>query len=129
MKRILCICALLLSLSGHEAALSEDNVVTPQQFIPSFQVDPFWPKALPNKWLVGGVAVDGEDHVWIIHRPGTLQPNETRAGWRAAPPVLEFDAAGGRAKGTNGQISSMEFISTLGTMSGSPVPGRRTRRF
>jgi hypothetical protein len=100
MKRILCICALLLSLSGHEAALSEDsedNVVTPQQFVPSFQVDPFWPKALPNKWLVGavaGVAVDGEDHVWIIHRPGTLQPNETRAGWRAAPPVLEFDAAG-----------------------------------
>jgi hypothetical protein len=97
MKRILCICAFLLSLSGHEAALSEDNVVMPQQLVPSFQVDPFWPKTLPNKWLVGavaGVAVDGDDHVWIIHRPETLQPNETRAGWRAAPPVLEFDAAG-----------------------------------
>jgi DNA-binding beta-propeller fold protein YncE len=96
-KRILCICALLLSLSGHEAALSDDNVVTPPLAVPSFRVDPFWPKALPNKWLVGavaGVAVDREDHVWVIHRPGTLQPNETRAGWHAAPPVLEFDAAG-----------------------------------
>jgi DNA-binding beta-propeller fold protein YncE len=97
MKRILCICVSLLLLSGREAALSEDNVVTPRQLVPSFQVDPFWPKTLPNKWLVGavaGVAVDDEDHVWIIHRPGTLQSNETRAGWRAAPPVLEFDAAG-----------------------------------
>jgi len=65
--------------------------------MPSFQVDPFWPKPLPNKWLVGavvGVAVDSKDHVWVIHRPGTLQPNETRAAWKAAPPVLEFDPEG-----------------------------------
>jgi hypothetical protein len=38
---------------------------------PSFRVDPFWPKPLPNKWLVGavvGVAVDRRDHIWIVHR-------------------------------------------------------------
>src|SRR5262249_6515194 len=35
-----------------------------------------------------------KDHVWIIHRPSTLQPNEVRASHRAAPPVLEFDPAG-----------------------------------
>src|SRR5436190_23367872 len=61
--------------------------------IPSFKVDPFWPKPLPNHWLVGpvaGVAVDSQDHVWIIHRPSTLQPNEIRASYRGAPPVLEF---------------------------------------
>jgi DNA-binding beta-propeller fold protein YncE len=40
------------------------------------------------------VAVDSRDHVWIVHRPGTLQPNETRSIWRAAPPVIEFDQAG-----------------------------------
>ena len=64
---------------------------------PTYQVDPAWPKPLPNRWLVGaiaGVAVDARDHVWIVHRPGTLQPNETRSIWRAAPPVLEFDQAG-----------------------------------
>jgi hypothetical protein len=96
-KPILCFCMLLLSLSAPGAASSEGNVTPPQQLVPSFRVDPFWPKMLPNKWLVGavaGVAVDRDDHVWIIHRPGTLQPNETRAGWRGAPPVLEFDAAG-----------------------------------
>jgi len=65
--------------------------------IPSFKVDPFWPKSLPNHWLVGavaGVAVDSQDHVWIIHRPSTLQPNEIRASYRGAPPVLEFDREG-----------------------------------
>lgn len=64
---------------------------------PVFQVDPTWPKPLPNHWLVGavaGVAVDANDHIWITHRPSTLQPNETRSFWRAAPPVLEFDQEG-----------------------------------
>ncbi len=64
---------------------------------PVFQVDPAWPKPLPNRWIVGavaGVAVDARDHVWITHRPSTLQPNETRSIWRAAPPVLEFDQDG-----------------------------------
>ena len=65
--------------------------------VPTYQVDPAWPKPLPNRWLVGaiaGVTVDARDHVWIVHRPGTLQPNETRSIWRAAPPVLELDPAG-----------------------------------
>jgi hypothetical protein len=46
---------------GSGAAWSDDKVVTPQPLVPSFRVDPFWPKTLPNKWLVGavaGVAVD-----------------------------------------------------------------------
>ena len=43
---------------------------------------------------VVGVAVDSQDHVWIVHRPGTLQPNETRSMWRAAPPVIELDVEG-----------------------------------
>jgi hypothetical protein len=69
----------------------------PSALAPAYDVDPAWPKPLPNRWLVGaiaGVAVDGRDHVWIVHRPSTLQPNETRSIWRAAPPVLEFDAQG-----------------------------------
>ena len=65
--------------------------------VPTFTVDPSWPKPLPNHWLVGavaGVAVDSRDHIWITHRPSTLQPNETRSFWKAAPPVLEFDQDG-----------------------------------
>jgi DNA-binding beta-propeller fold protein YncE len=65
--------------------------------VPTFRVDPMWPKPLPNRWIIGavaGVAVDKRDHVWITHRPSTLQPNETRSIWKAAPPVLEFDASG-----------------------------------
>ena len=65
--------------------------------VPTFAVDAHWPKPLPNQWILGavaGVAVDASDHVWIVHRPSTLQPNETRSIWRAAPPVLEFDVNG-----------------------------------
>ena len=64
---------------------------------PTYEVDPGWPKPLPNQWILGavvGVAVDARDHVWIVHRPSTLQPNETRSIWKAAPPVLEIDATG-----------------------------------
>jgi len=65
--------------------------------VPTYRVDPAWPRPLLNRWIVGalvGVAVDARDHVWIVHRPSTLQPNETRSIWRAAPPVLEFDSDG-----------------------------------
>ncbi len=72
---------------------------------PMFEVDPLWPKPLPNGWLMGmtiGVGVDAEDHVWIVHRPDTLSANETAAAQdprvasccAAAPPVLQFDAEG-----------------------------------
>src|SRR5688572_14671537 len=80
--------------------------------VPVFQVDPAWPKPLPNRWLVGavvGVHVDSRDHVWIVHRPGTLQPNETRSIWRAAPPVLEFDAEGNLVSSWGGPGAGYEW--------------------
>src|ERR1700739_4308867 len=49
---------------------------------PRFEVDPMWPKPLPNHWLWGntiGVSVDASDHVWIIHRAGSLEPKEIYA--------------------------------------------------
>ena len=72
---------------------------------PRFEVDPLWPKPLPNKWILGqtiGVSVDAQDHVWIIHRAGSLEPGEVHATTSPpiaqccapAPPVLEFDLAG-----------------------------------
>jgi hypothetical protein len=64
--------------------------------MPVYQVDPMWPKSLPNHWILGsaiGVATDAQDHVWIIHRPATLNSNEIRGG-KAAPQILEFDQQG-----------------------------------
>ena len=51
---------------------------------PRFEVDPMWPKPLPNHWVIGaviGVGVDANDHVWIIHREGSLEEKEKYATW------------------------------------------------
>jgi hypothetical protein len=74
---------------------------------PTFEVDPMWPKPLPNHWLLGstiGVGVDARDHVFIIHRGDSTLNQRTEAGAAAkppigecclsAPPILEFDPEG-----------------------------------
>ena len=72
---------------------------------PQYQVDPFWPKPLPNRWGIGqaaGVATDARDHVWVIHRPRTMTEDERGAALTPprsdccvpAPSVLEFDPDG-----------------------------------
>ena len=110
MKRNLCIGASFLAVVG---ALAAGNAVLEKKVAveaasvqaPIFEVDPLWPKPLPNHWLIGmtiGVAVDAQDHIWIIHRQGSLEPGELHAATNppmamccvAAPPVLEFDQAG-----------------------------------
>lgn len=61
--------------------------------MPVFQVDPAWPR-LPNDWVMGivsSVAVDRRDHIWILHRPLTVEEPLKN---RAAPAVLQFDADG-----------------------------------
>ena len=86
--------ASLLSLSAQKAAPAQ---------APYFEVDPYWPKPLPNHWVVGstiGVSVDSQDHVWIIHRPQSVDENFKAADLKigvcckVAPPVLEFDQEG-----------------------------------
>ena len=81
------------------AAQSRTGVMAPR-----FEVDPLWPKPLPNHWVLGstiGVWVDTDDHVWIIHRSSATlgvneRPLELKTGecCAGAPPVLEFDQAG-----------------------------------
>ena len=77
----------------------------PAAMAPAFDVDPFWPKPLPNHWVLGstiGVSVDAQDHVWILHRPNTVDDNFKAADMtpplgvccHVAPPVLEFDQQG-----------------------------------
>lgn len=73
---------------------------------PTFQVDPFWPKELPNNWVVGnvvGVAVDSRDNVWIVHRPNS------QAGADRTPAVLAFDQAGNLVRQWGGPGSGYDW--------------------
>jgi 6-phosphogluconolactonase (cycloisomerase 2 family) len=100
--------ALLAALGSAERLLEQDaaaQAATAKQ-APRYEVDPLWPKPLPNHWVLGstiGVDVDSADHVWIIHRGApTMDPKEIYATQTPkaseccvpAPPVLEFDQAG-----------------------------------
>jgi DNA-binding beta-propeller fold protein YncE len=88
--------------------------------IPQFQVDALWPKALPHNWIIGqvsGIAVDKQDHIWIVHRPGSLTPRERAAEQNppeakccvAAPPVLVFDQSGNLLKAWGGPGAGYEW--------------------
>jgi hypothetical protein len=75
--------------------------------VPIFEYDPTFPKPLPENWAIGpigGLAVDRQDHLYVVQRPGGLLANERLSGADdtppkadccvPAPPVLEFDATG-----------------------------------
>ncbi|GIS98109.1 MAG: hypothetical protein CM1200mP25_3460 [Acidobacteriota bacterium] len=103
---------------------------------PMFEVDPFWPKPMPNNWLLGstiGVAVDSRDHVWVVHRgnlganemPAALDPPFAEECCHPAPPILEFDPEGNlsvigvdQVKATIGLTQITVSRSTVWTMSG-----------
>lgn len=73
---------------------------------PSFVVDPYWPKPLPNQWIIGrtiGIDIDDRDHVFIVHRDqDAMFGGATEIGLKMgvsdcctpAPPILEFDPEG-----------------------------------
>ena len=53
---------------------------------PAFRVDPYWPKPLPNNWIigqVGGMAIDAQDNIWVFQRPRSLTDDEKGAALRA----------------------------------------------
>ena len=74
--------------------------------VPVFEVNPLWPKPLPNHWVLGstiGLSIDSRDHVFVIHRASTINAaNELNVLHEPAsaeccapaPPVLEFDPEG-----------------------------------
>ncbi len=87
---------------------------------PKFEVDPTFPKPLPNGWLMGmtiGIAVDAQDHIWIVHRQDTLSAQEAAASenpptakcCKRAPPVLEFDQQGNLLRSWGGPGEGYEW--------------------
>src|ERR1700691_1207750 len=80
---------------------------------PAFHVDPYWPKPLPNNWIlgqVGGMTVDAQDNIWVFQRPRSLTDDEKGAARNPprskccvpAPSVLVFDQAGNVVKSWGG---------------------------
>src|SRR4029077_17935149 len=74
---------------------------------PAYRVNPLWPQPLQNHWVLGavsGVAIDKQDHVWIVHRGAgplvasetcvILNPPASTSCCVPAPSVMEFDSAG-----------------------------------
>ena len=108
MARLACAAALIAAAALPLArAGAQDSTPPPEAAAdtPGFAVDPFWPRPLPNDWIMGqvaGVHVDADDRVWIVQRPRSLTERELGASQEpplsnccfAAPPVLEFDMSG-----------------------------------
>src|SRR5688572_5436846 len=61
----------------------------------TFEIDPYWPKPLPDKWIIGrtgGICADSHDHIVVTNRRDiTAEEAETSL---QAPSILIFDRAG-----------------------------------
>ncbi len=110
--RILYLGAVLISLVGALGLWqTETNEAggarVAAEKVPQYKLAPPWPKPLPNNWILGevaGVAVDSRDHIWIVQRPGGVSKEEA-----AAPPVMEFDAAGNYIQAWGGPGAGYEW--------------------
>ncbi len=103
------------------------NIVAAERNLmaPSFMVDPFWPKPLPNQWIMGptiGIDIDERDHIFIVHRATEdLFGLGTEIGLFSgvsecctpAPPVLEFDLEGNLINAWGGHVLKVPLISGL----------------
>ncbi len=98
-----CLASLATMGSSVPLAAQDAKASANDPMVPWFEVDPFWPKPLPNHWVLAmviGLSMDAHDNVWIVHRPQTLEQKESYAARNeadccvAAPDVLEFDPKG-----------------------------------
>ena len=111
--------ALMALLGAVRAGL--EAVATTQQMVqaPMFEVDPFWPKPLPNGWIYGtviGVTIDAQDNVYIVHRgvagaeAAAEQDPPLAECCSSAPPVMQFDSEGNFIRGWGGPSPTDEYI-------------------
>src|SRR5262249_20812899 len=70
---------LVIAILAATLALTTLPAAEPTKRVPKFEPDPYWPKQLPNNWMlgqVGGIYVDSHDHIWVTSRPRTLDDND-----------------------------------------------------
>ena len=97
--------------------------------VPVYRVDAAWPQPLPEDngvqlvfGQVAGIAVDDRNgHVWMVHRPASLLPDEidpkttrpvTHRCCQSLPPVVEFDADGRYLRGWGGPGNGYDWPKT-----------------
>jgi hypothetical protein len=127
------VCFALLVVTG--VGLLTGNQTVAAQGAPTYRVVPLWPQPFPDDSLVigsvSGVTVDGQNHIWVVHRGNdSLEGNEkgmapanTPAGpgipsssvcCMAAPVVIEYDAAGKYLGGWGGPSSTYAWPQATG---------------
>ena len=97
-----------------------DRIEAASIMAPKFEVDPFWPKPLPNDWLLGsaiGISIDSRDHVFITHRPQSLNARLEAGGLHGAAHRLLLPARAERSR-IRSRGQSRQFLGR---------PGRRLR--
>ena len=100
--------ALLLTLATATCAPLPMKGETAQLPMPSFRFDTQWLK-MPVNLATGemvAVAVDKNDHLWVLHRPQTVTG---RTPANVAPPIMEFDRDGRYVRGFGGPGSGYEW--------------------
>jgi DNA-binding beta-propeller fold protein YncE len=102
---LLALLGAMLLVSATKAQRPQDRANPAVDVAPQFEWDPTWPKPLPDNMVmgaVGGVAVDPQNNVWVVHSPGALgkaggeaTSSETLRNFgKPASPILEFDQSG-----------------------------------
>src|ERR1700739_2987433 len=84
---------------------------------PAFRVDPYWPKPLPNNWVigqVGGMAVDAQDNIWVFQRPRSLTEDEKGAALDPSDPGLQSGRRCGESLGRSRRQSRLR-LAAAGT--------------
>ena len=104
--------AFLLASCGPSDAADAPESTAP----PTFQSDPSWPVDIPAHWVNGpgtGVWVDGQDHVWVLHRPERITDvdMDSVSALRADVPECCVKAQPLYELGTDGRI-----IQTVGSI-------------
>src|SRR5258708_1544112 len=115
----------LISLAAVQAMLHTATADTAMVEVPIFEVDPLWPKPLPDEGLLGmaiGVSATAQDNVWMVHRGSqTLNNNERGAELnpplaaccKSAAPVLAFNPAGDRIRAWGGPGEGYEWPESM----------------
>jgi hypothetical protein len=101
---MLLVAGTLLSVTNAFGQAANGQSAPGVREMPTFHVDPAWPKKLPNGWVLGpvsGLAVDEQDHIWMITRPNEKWRPDQKAN-PPAPAVIELDAAGNFLRGWGG---------------------------
>jgi len=106
--RFIFLCVLGALLSGCNQAPSQTGFqeqVVDENSSPLFQVDPFWPKTLPNNWSSQqaiSIFVDQDDHIWWMNRDNEARGDDIGAEFDPprqlccvrGPAVIEMDQEG-----------------------------------